>query len=160
MTSWASVSWPLAGSGLEIYVSSFTEGWLLAQLLCNANKNLEVRDILRIGLDFHLTFLHESEKPEDGTQCSPFLYERKWQNLILQWHTILLVDEPGSSRAAAALRRLSPQFCHLGCMGSSFPVLSWQSIRNSDDIPHCVWLGKQIYFDLWQEVCFMCLINF
>lgn len=104
----------------------------LAQLLCNTNKNLEVRGILRSGLHFHLTFLHESEKPEDGTKCSPFLYERKWQSIILQWHTTLLVDEPGSNRAVAALR-LSSQFCHLGCMGSSFPVPCWQSISNSDD---------------------------
>lgn len=102
------------------------DDYYLAQLLCNANKNPEVRGILRIGLHFHLTFLHEPEKPEDGTQCSLFLYERKWQNLILQWHTILLVDEPGSSRAAAALRWLSYQFCHLGCTGSSFPVPCWQ----------------------------------
>lgn len=49
----------------------------LAQLPCNANKNLEVRGILRIGFHVHVAFLHESEKPEDGTQCSPFLYERK-----------------------------------------------------------------------------------
>lgn len=72
-------------------------------------KNLELRDILGIGLNF-LTFLKESEKPEEGTQCSLFLYKGKCRGFIffsLQQHTIRLVEEPQ---------------CHLGSMGSSFPV--------------------------------------
>lgn len=48
------------------------DDYYLAQLLCNANKNLEARDVLRIGLQFHVTFLHESEEAR-------------------RWHTVLTV---------------------------------------------------------------------
>lgn len=89
-------------------------------------KNLELRDILRIGLNF-LTFLQESEKPEEGTWCSPFLYEIKWFAFFtLQRHTILLVEKSGSEEIVFPVPP--------GLYGIQFSILLLgKNICNTDD---------------------------